>query len=188
MYSVVCDDHTCIHIYRRVYPQLPPVIGVPRVCCGHASGISLPRLLWFAGCATHVTPCSAPGYSYFTICSEKSEHNCLTSYWYTAAILASFFLFVCLRRCFSLNLSNGNKKNNANQQKTRLEAIKPPTVFITALTGTLFSIGIEHLIHMIFFCYGSSNGYQGHINIGSSAPNWPGTVPKHSDTSTTLKK
>ena len=26
------------------------------------------------------------------------------------------------------------------------------------------------------------------INIGSSAPDWPGTVQKHSDTSTTLKK
>ena len=50
------------------------------------------------------------------------------------------------------------------------------------LTGPLFPIGIEHLIYMIFFCYGSSNG------IGSSAPDWPGTVQKHSDTSTTLKK
>ena len=91
LYSVVCDDHTCIHIYCRVYPQLPPVVGAPRVCCGHASGISFPCLLWFGGCATHVTPCSVPGYSYFTMCSEKSEHNCLTSYWYTAAIFASFF-------------------------------------------------------------------------------------------------
>ena len=34
---------------------------------------------------------------------------------------------------------------------------------------------------------GSSYGYSGHINIGSSAPDWPGTVQKHSDTSTTLK-
>ena len=41
-------------------PQLPPVIGAPRVCCGHASGISFPRLLWFAGCAIHVTQCSVP--------------------------------------------------------------------------------------------------------------------------------
>ena len=70
------------------------------------------------------------------MCSEKSEHNCLTSYWYTAAILARFFLFVCLRRCFSLTLSNGNKKKPyGNQQKTRLEASKPPTVFTIALSG-----------------------------------------------------
>ena len=117
----------------QAYPQLPPVIGAPRVCCGHASGISFPRLLWFGGYATHVTQCSVLGYSYFTMCSEKSEHNCLTSYWYTAAILARFFLFACLRRCFSLNLSSRNKKNNGNQQKTRLEASKPPTVFTTAL-------------------------------------------------------
>ena len=80
-----------------------------------------------------MTQCSVPGYSCFTMCSEKSEHNCLTSFWYTAAILPIFFLFACLRRCFSLNLSNRNKKNNGNQQKTRLEASKPPTVFTTAL-------------------------------------------------------
>ena len=42
--------------------------------------------------------------------------------------------------------------------------------------------------YMIFFCYGLSYGYEGHIYIGSSAPDWPGTVQKHSDTSTTLKK
>ena len=71
----------------QAYPQLPPVIGAPRVCCGHASGISFRRLLRFSGCATHVTQCSVPGYFYLTMCSEKS----LTSYWYTAAILARFF-------------------------------------------------------------------------------------------------
>ena len=56
------------------------------------------------------------------------------------------------------------------------------------LTGPFFPIGIEHLIYMKFFCYGSSYGYLGHINIDGSAPDWPGTVQKHSDTSTTLKK
>ena len=30
---------------------------------------------------------------------------------------------------------------------------------IPPLTGPLFPIGIEHLIYMNFFCYGSSNGY-----------------------------
>ena len=79
-----------------------------------------------------MTQCSVPRSSYFTMCSGKSEHNCLTSYWHNAAILARFLLFACLRRCFSLNLSNRNKKNG-NQQKTRLEASKPPTVFTTAL-------------------------------------------------------
>ena len=33
------------------------------------------------GCATHATQCSVPGYSYFAMCSEKSKHNCLISYW-----------------------------------------------------------------------------------------------------------
>ena len=32
-----------------------------------------------------------------------------------------------------MNLSNRNKKNNRNQQKTRLEARKTPAVFTTAL-------------------------------------------------------
>ena len=30
---------------------------------------------------------------------------------------------------------------------------------LTTLTGPLFPIGIEHLIYMKFFCYGSSYGY-----------------------------
>ena len=34
--------------------------------------------------------------------------------------------------CFSLNLSNRNKKqNNGNKQKSPLKASKPPTVFTT---------------------------------------------------------
>ena len=45
-----------------------------------------------------------------------------------------------------------------------------------------------HPVVTFLFCYGSSNGYKEHINIGSSAPDWPGTVQKHADTSTMLKK
>ena len=56
----------------------------------------------------------------------------------------------------------------------------------TALMGSLFPIGIEKPHLYDYFCYGSSNGYQGHINIGSSAPGWPGTVQKHADTSTRI--
>ena len=83
----VMTTHTCIRIlYCRVYPQLPPVIGRGTlgfkeksecICCGHASGIFSPRPLWFGGCATHATPCSVPGYSYFRMCLEKSEHKLL---------------------------------------------------------------------------------------------------------------
>ena len=151
-----CDDHTCIYIYQvycSVYPQLPPVIGAPRGCCGHASGICFPRLLWFGGCATHVTPCSVPGYSYFKICTEKSEHNCPTSYWYNTAILASFILFACLKGCFRLSRSARNKKNaNVNQQKTRLEASKPPTYFTTALSLGCFVLPSLLPFYSIVYC------------------------------------
>ena len=98
--------HTCIRIlYCRVYPQLPPVIGAPWGCCGHASGIYSPRPLWFGGCATHATPCSVPGHSYFRMCLEKSERNCLTSYLYNAAILASFFFVRVFKGVVQMTLS-----------------------------------------------------------------------------------
>ena len=71
LYSAKCDDHTCIRIYCTVYPQLPPVIGAPWGCCGHASRIAFPHPLWFCGCATHATPCSVPGYTYFRMCLEN---------------------------------------------------------------------------------------------------------------------
>ena len=87
----VMTTHAYVYTVCSVYSQLPPVIGAPWSCCGHASGISFPRLLWFGGCATRATPCSVPGYSYFKMCLEKSKRNCLTSYLYNAAILASFF-------------------------------------------------------------------------------------------------
>ena len=124
----VMTTHTCIRIlYCRVYPQLPPVIGAPWGCCGHASGIYSPRPLWFGGCATHATPCSVPGYSYFRMCLEKSERNCLTSYLYNAAILASFFLFACLMACFRLSLSTRNKKKRTITSKKH--AYRPETSY-----------------------------------------------------------
>ena len=120
--------HTCIRIlYCRVYPQLPPVIGAPWGCCVHASEIYSPRPLWFGGCATHATPCSVPGYSYFRMCLEKSERNCLTSYLYNAAILASFFLFACLKACFRLSLSTRNKKKRTVTSKKH--AYRPETSY-----------------------------------------------------------
>ena len=75
--------HTCKRIlYYRVYPQLPPVIGAPwglkknlnAFVAGTLRGYFLPG---FGGCATHATPCSVPGYSYFRMCLEKSEHKLL---------------------------------------------------------------------------------------------------------------
>ena len=134
LYYAICDDHTCTHLYCSVYPQLPLVIEAPWDCCGHASGIYFLRPLWLGGCATHATPCSVPGYSYFKMCLEKSERNCLTSYLYNAAILASYFFIRVFQGVLSSELVDQEQKNaNGNQQKTRLEASKPPSVFSTAV-------------------------------------------------------
>ena len=122
-------------IYCSVYPQLPPVIGAPWGCCGHASGIYFPRPLWFGGCATHATPCSVPGYSYFRMCLEKSERNCLTSYLYNAAILASFFLFACLKGRFRLSLSTKNKKKRTVTSKKH--ASRPANLLLCLLHTAL---------------------------------------------------
>ena len=118
--------HTCISIlYCRVYPQLPPVIGAPWGCCGHASGIYSTRPLWFGGCATHATPCSVPGYSYFRMCLEKSERNCLTSYLQQSSRV--LFLFACLKACFRLSLSTRNKKKRMVTSKKH--AYRPETSY-----------------------------------------------------------
>ena len=119
LYSAICDDHTCIRIYCSVYPQPPPVIGAPWGCCGHASGISFPRLLWFGGCETHATPCSVPGYSYFRMCLKNLNANnllvqCSNPREYFCTMQQSsrvFFLFACLKGCFRLSLSTRIKKN-----------------------------------------------------------------------------
>ena len=67
-----------------------------------------------------MTPGSVLVYSYFTMCSEKSEHNCVTSYWYDAAILASFFFIRVFKGVLSSELVDQEQKNaNGNQQKTR---------------------------------------------------------------------
>ena len=49
LYSAVCDDHTCIRTHCSVYAQLPPVLGAPWGCCGHASGIYVSRIYGSVG-------------------------------------------------------------------------------------------------------------------------------------------
>ena len=158
--------HTCIRIlYCRVYPQLPPVIGAPWGCCGHASEIYSPRPLWFGGCATHATPCSVPGYSYFRMCLEKSERDCFTSYLYNAAILASFFLFACLKACFRLSLSTKNKKKQKVTSKKH--AYRPETSYCVyySLNPMLLPLGNPNIS-----LYFSSSTYVATQTFGQFAP------------------
>ena len=86
------------------------------ICCGHASGIFSPRPLWFGGCATHATPCSVPGYSYFRMCLEKSEHKLLVQ----CSNPREFF--------FRLSLSTRNKKKRTITSKKH--AYRPETSYV----------------------------------------------------------
>ena len=95
------------------------------ICCGHASGIFSPRPLWFGGCATHATPCSVPGYSYFRMCLEKSEHKLLVQ---CSNPREFFFLFACLKACFRLSLSTRNKKKRMITSKKH--AYRPETSYV----------------------------------------------------------
>ena len=118
----VMTTHTCIPIYCSVYPQLPPIIGAPWGCCGHASGIYFPRPPWFSRCATHAIPCSVPaGYSYFRMCLEKSERNRLTSHTCTMKQSSRVFsLFECLKGCFRLRWSTRDKNMRTVTSKKHL--------------------------------------------------------------------
>ena len=130
----VMTTHTCIRIlYCRVYPQPPAcyrgTLGFKEksecICCGHASGIFSPRPLWFGGCATHATPCSVPGYSYFRMCLEKSEHKLLVQ---CSNPREFFFLFACLKACFRLSLSTRSKKKRTITSKKH--AYRPETSYV----------------------------------------------------------
>ena len=89
-----------------------------RLLSGHlevvasASGIYSSRPLW---------------YSYFRMCLEKIERNCLTSYLNNAAILVSFFLFACFKACFRLSLSTRNK--NKRTVTSKKHAYRPETSY-----------------------------------------------------------
>ena len=50
--------------FSTVNPNLPPVIGAPRSCCGHFPRIYILLPPWFAVCAPYATPCSVPEHSY----------------------------------------------------------------------------------------------------------------------------
>ena len=83
-----------LHLSRESHPFAPD--GAPGGQGGSLAGVAEPSERGQGSPSTAVMvrwvcnsrdPCSVPGYSYFTMCSEISEHDCLTSYWYTAAIL-----------------------------------------------------------------------------------------------------
>ena len=101
---------------------------LPWGCCGHASGIYFPRPLWFDGCATLATLCSVPGYSYFRMCLEKSERNCLTSYLYNPR---EFFFIRVFKGVLSSELVNQEQKKRTVTSKKH--ASRPASLLLCLL-------------------------------------------------------
>ena len=56
------------------------------------------------------------------------------------------------------------------------------------LTGPLFPTGKKKETYLYDLFLVVRQRYYTHINIGSSAPDWPGTFQKYANTSTTLKE
>ena len=124
LYSAVCHDHTYMYTYivlSRVYPQLPPVIGAPwglkknlnAFVAGTLRGYFLP--VRYGSVGVQLTRLRALYQG--TLTSGCVWKNLNTSYLYNAAILASFFLFACLKACFRLSLSTRNKKKRTITSK-----------------------------------------------------------------------
>ena len=129
----VMTTHTCIRIlYCRVNPQLPPVIGAPwglkknlnAFVAGTLRGYFLPVRYGSVGLQLTRLRALYQG----TLTSGCVWKNLNTSYLYNAAILASFFLFACLKACFRLSLSTRNKKKRMITSKKH--AYRPETSYV----------------------------------------------------------
>ena len=129
----VMTTHTCIRIlYCRVYPQLPPVIGAPwglkknlnAFVAGTLRGYFLP--VRYGSVGVQLTRLRALYQG--TLTSGCVWKNLNTSYLYNAAILASFFLFACLKACVRLSLSTRNKKKRTITSKKH--AYRPETSYV----------------------------------------------------------
>ena len=114
----------CTHNSRLLSGRLGVVAGTLR-------GYIFPRPLWFGGCATHATPCSVPGYSYYRMCLEKSERNCLTSYLYNAANLASFFFIRVFKGVLSSEFVDYKQKKRTVTSKKH--ASRPANLLLCLL-------------------------------------------------------
>ena len=93
------------------------------ICCGHASGIYPVR---YGSVGLQLTRLRALYQG--TLTSGCVWKNLNTSYLYNAAILASFFLFACLKACFRLSLSTRNKKKRTITSKKH--AYRPETSYV----------------------------------------------------------
>ena len=75
-----------------VYPQLPPVIGALGIIA--VGDLFSPSALVRWVCNSRDPVLCARVLLLHNVL-KKSKHNCLKCYWYTAAILASFY-FICV--------------------------------------------------------------------------------------------
>ena len=104
LYSAICDDHTCkVYIYTVACTLnsrlLSRYLGV---VAGTLRGFLSPSAMVRSVCNSRDSVLCAR-VLLLQNCLEKSERNCLTSYLYNAAILASLFLFAGLKGSFRLS-------------------------------------------------------------------------------------
>ena len=144
----VMTTHTFIRIlYCRVYPQLPPVIGAPwglkknlnAFVAGTLRGYFLP--VRYGSVGVQLTRLRALYQG--TLTSGCVWKNLNTSYLYNAAILASFFLFACLKACFRLSLSTRNKKKRTITSKKH--AYRPETSYVLYYSLKVFGTFFRNL-------------------------------------------
>ena len=149
----VMTTHTCIRIlYCRVYPQLPPVIGAPwglkknlnAFVAGTLRGYFLP--VRYGSVGVQLTRLRALYQG--TLTSGCVWKNLNTSYLYNAAILASFFLFACLKACFRLSLSTRNKKKRTITSKKH--AYRPETSYVLYYSLKYSTLKFRYTIMLIF--------------------------------------
>ena len=118
-----------IHIYClwRV-PSTPACYwGTLRLLRARFGGFIFP--VRYGSVGVQLTRLRDLGHSYFRMCLEKSKLSCLRKQVYIAAILARLIFIRVFEGMLLYELVVQEQKNtNGNQQKTRLEASKPPTV------------------------------------------------------------
>ena len=132
LYSAICDDNTYIYTVVACTLNSRLLSGHLGVIAGTLRGFLFP--VHYGSVGVQLTRLRRLNQGTLTSeCVRKNLNVTVLQVTCTMQQSSRLFLFACLKGRFRLSWSaRNNKKTNSNQQKTRLEASKPPTVFTTA--------------------------------------------------------